>query len=78
MCTTTYPYWHIYFLSFVQAYEEAKANMSSDVASYEELSKMEYLDWVVHEAMRMYPAAPRFVFSCLGNRVCSLSPTNLN
>ena len=47
--------------------------MSSDVASYEELSKMEYLDWVVQEAMRIYPAAPRFVFGCLGDSMCSLS-----
>ncbi|XP_067948400.1 cytochrome P450 3A24-like [Watersipora subatra] len=42
-----------------KVYEEIMANISGEEASYDELSKMEYVDWVLQEAMRLYPAAPR-------------------
>jgi len=45
----------------LQAYEEIMENMSPEEATYEELSKMEYLDWAIQESMRIYPAAPRLV-----------------
>ncbi|XP_067931668.1 cytochrome P450 3A16-like [Watersipora subatra] len=40
-------------------YTEVKENMASDVATYDELFKMEYLDWVISETMRIYPAVQR-------------------
>ncbi|XP_067950041.1 lithocholate 6-beta-hydroxylase-like isoform X2 [Watersipora subatra] len=42
-----------------RVYEEITTNMSGEEASYDELSKMEYVDWVLQEAMRLYPAALR-------------------
>lgn len=46
-----------------QACAEAMEHTSSDVATYEELSKMEYIDWIMQESMRIYPAAPRYTRS---------------
>ena len=69
------------YLSFVLAthpkeQERLQVEINRVHDDYEQLMKLEYLDWFIRETLRMYPIAP-FIVNRQCNKACQIGPLHV-